>query len=582
MIERFVFDSPVSIWLVLAVALIVWITVVVFEFRSTYKFKQARLLALTLIVVSTTAIALRPALRSEKEIAPLLVLTDNYSQEQVDSIARSVDVEMVSIVRSDQEKNKTRYVSINELTELRQRIAFVIGDGLPTAILRAESAPSYVYVPSQKNTGIMDLHIPDVTVGKPTRIVGTFQSSTNVSSLKLTGPGGTVDSTKVNSSTGIFELLIRPKQAGLFVYTLQGGTVNERVPIEVRAAKKLRMLVLQKFPTFETRQLKEYLGKQGHSVTLRNQVSKNTFRFEYVNAPSTPPTRLSTTTLNSFDLVLVSQETLEELPASEVTALDESIRKGLGAIIFFQSAPVKNAARKLFSSSLTAREVDTVSLTHFSWTKPLTAHTAPVQLGSKADAETVWGDSRENSIAGYERRGIGKVGFQFMDQTYQLMLEGKSDEYSLLWSTLLEETARRSRPATNVRIKSTPPFMVNEPLSVEAISNSEDLKVFYDDKEIPLRENELIDGVWTTTIWPTQPGWHHVTTHDSVSVAFFVFNPDEWQSLKKTRVQTENHQDHSTKTKRVLSGETTEPVRLVYFFIILLLAAGFLWLSPKL
>jgi hypothetical protein len=108
----------------------------------------------------------------------------------------------------------------------------------------------------------------------------------------------------------------------------------------------------------------------------------------------------------------------------------------------------------------------------------------------------------------------------------------------------------------------------------------------------PLREDAVIDNYWTTTFWATQPGWHAVTSlADSITTSFYVSKPEAWQGIRSMNLQTLNRANQSTSVNsmpeqpRVDSADGKVEIKRIsplWFFILFLLSAGFLWLVPKL
>ena len=89
-------------------------------------------------------------------------------------------------------------------------------------------------------------------------IEGVFNSK-GKTTLRLISPAGVEDSVDINGTGQTpFVLSFRPRQPGLFVFTLSSqdsssNILTEKLPLEILAEQKLKILILQKSPTAEVR-----------------------------------------------------------------------------------------------------------------------------------------------------------------------------------------------------------------------------------------------------------------------------------------------------------------------------------------
>ncbi|HEY5918397.1 MAG TPA: hypothetical protein VIU13_13370, partial [Chryseolinea sp.] len=175
----------------------------------------------------------------------------------------------------------------------------------------------------------------------------------------------------------------------------------------------------------------------------------------------------------------------------------------------------------------------------------------------------------------------GKIGFQLTQQTYRLMLAGDTIAYGDLWSPLLERIARPHDQTASVEFANPFPYYVDEPVHIKLISSGDSPALLTDSVRIPIREDVLVDDVWHGTIWPSTPGWHTMQV-DGRPIEYYVANDNEWRSMAIENQMKDNDlvwdkgQDASEKTK------DQRLIPPVWFFTAFIIAAGFLWLAPKL
>src|SRR5690606_2672042 len=170
--------------------------------------------------------------------------------------------------------------------------------------------------------------------------------------LVLQGPGGVgLDSIDlVNDGEPPFQLAAELKAPGDSVYYLTEkngeGEIFSRdpFPVQVEMKANLRILVLNNFPTFETKYLKNFLAEAGHEVVVRSQITTGRFKYEYFNANRTVIGNLSREALEAYDLLIIDAASLRSLGSSYSGALLNVVgTDGLGVFIqpdeAFFSAP---------------------------------------------------------------------------------------------------------------------------------------------------------------------------------------------------------------------------------------------------
>ena len=576
-------NSAFSFWFVIPVATLLTIFLVWQESRKPYRFRRLRIVAIILMMFGLTGVFIKPSYQTKKS-SNIILLTPDYSVGKVDSLLlRHPDMMVMHMDQTVPYKNSKR-IFHEELTERAHEIKVVIGQGLPRHLLDNLKKKVFYFIPAPAPEGITNLFVSENNIANRKNVIkGTYNTKHGTGWVKLNGPGGIEDSVRVKTSgENSFEFAFIPKHSGEHLYTLSIHDSSARhpevIPIQVDQEKPLRILFLHSYPTFETQALKNFLAQKNHSMVLRYQLSKNNFRYEYVNHDQIKIDRITSTLLNNHDLIVIDGGTFSSLSAAEKTLLDQSIRSGLGLLYVTPITTKSHAAFFPFQSTSVKSDTALLKITSKSFSFP------SAQLRITPNPSTIPVQKNNTGIlSGYTFRGAGKIGFQLLQETYRLALAGDSISYAELWSPLLEQISRAAREPSKIRIVTAFPWHENEPIDIELISATENISLSADSLPLPLKENVSFDNIWHARTWAGTPGWHVLRTGNGTSLHYFVSKPGEWNSLSRVNQQNKNkiyaRQDLDRLSEKIDSREEIPPL---IFYILFLLGGGFIWLAPKL
>ncbi|HEX6892309.1 MAG TPA: hypothetical protein VF141_16495 [Chryseolinea sp.] len=578
------FDPSVPIWLLVllfvpATAFMLWT-----EWRRKLRFRTLRFVAVFTLMLMLAAIFLQPYNNVIKTDRTLL-LTPGYTSQLIDSmIKKHPGMRVMHTPGTEPYKDSQALNSFFELTDLQGSIHFVAGEGLPLHALTLLNKKNFAFVSGRRPYGIIDLSsAKQTTVNRQSTITGTFRNTSDTTSILLIGPGGKEDSVTIASNgTTSFDLSFTPRQTGKQLYTIavkggQGNVHEEKFPIVVDDFSPLAVLVVLSYPTFETTFLKNFIGAKGNKLVMRSQLSRNNFGYEYVNHQPLKFSTLTKSIIDEFDLLIADRATLDGLSRQESIALKQSVHDGLGLLPIYDRAPKGKTENSFFPFRTVSAKGDTTTISGKS--KRYTLPVLPFRVLSEAPLQAVL-RNESGILSGYTLSGKGKIGFQLVQQTFRLMLAGDSITYGNLWSPLLERIARSHDRSASVEFTNPFPYYVDEPIHLKLISAGDSPTLMEDSVRIPLREDVMLDDVWHATIWPSTAGWHSLQIGDR-TMDYYVSKATEWRSMAVENQMNEN--DLSGDQAHVVS-ELSEKKRIppLLFYAILLLAAGFLWLAPKL
>jgi hypothetical protein len=571
---------PMAFVIVLAASLLAYF--VYREFQRKLKFLTWRVIASSVVVTSLLGLLLNPAYQAVKKSNTVLLLTKGYLQTKVDSLVlKHPELKIIRTKEAAYYSNSSILKSWHDLSN--ENILCVIGQGIPSHALAAFHHTTLGFIPASLPEGVTRLIIPnDIYVNARTSLHGTFNALGKMN-LKLIGPGGDEDSTTLGKGEASFSLSFSPKQSGNFIYSLvaeneHGSTSIERLPIVVLPERQLRLLFIQKFPTAEVRYLKNFLSGKNNQVGVRYQVSKSNFTYEYANMPRFRIDHLTAGLLNSFDLLFIDQKSYDDLSTFEKTDLKKSINNGLGIILLLND-PKDKLLTGFFPVKSKPFSADTAHLRLSSRSYVLPS--LPIELRNVPSLRVVT-RNKSRVLSGYVYSGLGKIGIQFIQETFRLVVEGNTDDYASLWVTLIGNTARTKGSNFKLRLITPFPYYANEPIEIEAISSGLQPFLVADSARIPMKENALVDDYWTGESWAGQSNWHQLSIRqDSTQLHYFVSDTSEWKSLKISNQIKDNRvsQNFSNADPKKVTQHVQVPAVLFYFLF--LFSSAFLWLVPK-
>jgi hypothetical protein len=571
----------------LGIAAVVVAAVLVFlELRRRQKFKWLRVACQVVVVASMFGLLLRPSIESPSPSQPLLILTEGFDPARVDSLVGAYPgLALYCMPGADDYKTARRLADARQLKLLRGEPVWIIGNGLPYYAL-PEISLDFRYLAGPPVNGVTYLNFRGKgTAERWNTIDGTYFSSIpRRRTVRLLGPGGLEDSVAITTSgsTG-FALSYFPKVGGRIVYKLEEmdstGQVlhSNSLPVTIDAERKLNIVFINDYPSFEQRYLKNFLASKGHSVAIRNRVSNDRYHQEFSNRAPRSLNTLSSALLDETDLLIVDQRSFQAAANSEQRSIREAMEKGLGVLLL---ADEKSKGDQLITFEEIAPGRDTVRLSlgkEGSFTLPAAT------IRPTADIIPLLQSTDGRIVTGCVCSGRTKTGFQLLRETFQVGLEGKTGAYASIWSPLLERIARKAHADFEVAMRTPFPWYSNEPVDFDVISSGAIPDVLFDNMELPLREDSNIEALWHGRLWADGNKWHTANFNDTDSVAFSLYDlpADEWRALNLAR-QVEANKNHSVKGRPLGTTNVTKDNQLpAVLFLLFVLSSGFLWLAPK-
>ena len=464
---------------------------------------------------------------------------------------------------------------------------YVLGEGIKPFDFSRFNNIAVEYFPAKIPLGITQLtYTKKISLGEKVEVIGSYNQPVNGSFLVFEDSRGNgLDSIQfVESSFTDFTLSGSPKASGNYVYQLSekdsaGIVINSNpLPIEIKQKQPLRVLILNNFPTFETKYLKNFLSEEGHEVVVRSQLTKGKFKFEYFNTTSLPVYQFTDEILKQFDLVIVDADTYFSFGSTIKNRFEKNIREnGLG--VFIQPSDFifnRSASWSYFRFNRDdIKEVQilnsTIALEKYPYEFDEEFLVSPIIVG---DGKT---------IAAYKQMALGRVATTTLLGSYQMLLNGSDQTYKSIWTNILDEIAKPKIVPVEWKPETQIP-KVDEPFDFSLYTNQQEFAVIDEDSvRTPMLQKLMVSTHFTGTIYPKKTGWQHLSIDgDSTSqFSFFVYDSVDWKALSSTQNIVLNQKKFKTDVNKNKTVISNRPVSPLLFYILFLLGVGWLWLSPK-
>ena len=457
--------------------------------------------------------------------------------------------------------------------------------------------------------GIKHAHWPrEIAAGQTPQVQGTLAGlNKETYSFYLTDLGGVVDSIKiVGPNETRFTLSATPHASGKFLYGVSlkspGGKIplKEQIDVVVAKPQPLKTLILTNTVSFETKYLKNWASQNQNVLALRTAISRERYRFEFLNQPQIDLSRVTAGLLRQFDLVLIDGKTLRAFSAAERQALRAAVeQEGLGVLILPDESVFENDVPNDFFLNFELErfpDLDERSVKP-RWPEQqnleITAIPAePFAINSAWGMKPLIEDEMERILAGAHHRGNGLIGLSLIRDSYRWVLEGNPQFHAAYWSHLLSALARKDYTKDYWNILTTKPLVIDQPLALAVETNTTSpIGVVTAESGAPdsiyLQQDVTESRRWFGTFWPRQAGWHQVALVGGEPRWFYVYEKTNWltwqaaQKIAATQRHAARYFDLPAQGREA-STARAKPISMFWFFAIFLMSCLFLWMESKL
>ncbi|SDB28377.1 hypothetical protein SAMN03097699_0502 [Flavobacteriaceae bacterium MAR_2010_188] len=538
-----------------------------------------RSISALVVIICLSLIILKPQSAQELGSNNVVLITRNHNANQLDSLENS-HPKLIRLAYSENSKIIPDSLYPDSL--------FVIGNGVEEYDLYKLENTSVKYLNQNSAPGITKIYFKNqFKIGDELRLKGIYANPEIENQLVLKGPANTsLDSIEFKDEESLqFQLKSNLKIEGNFIYHLEErDTVGKilssnSIPIKIQGLKPMQVLILNAFPTFETKYLKNFLAEKGNKVVSRIQLTKGLYKFEYFNLAKVPISRLAAENLNPFDLVVMDYQSLSYLSSAEKNALEQAIKEqGLGLFIQPSSATFSSNNPLIdfnFKNDYKSR-TETDERTELAYSK------FPYRFG-KSNLSQPLHIFGTDTISTYKILGSGRIATTVLDKTYELILKGNEDDYQLLWTDILNEISKRTEIFSEWEVEKSFNYE-NEKLDFKlrtAIKNPEITDA--DGNRIALMQDVDLPNLWYGSTFPKKAGWNSFKIGQDSTQVFttYVYNEKDWQSVRENNTRELNKVYYQNREVDAKARQALRPSNLIYLYLIVLLGLGYLWFAPK-
>ncbi|MBC7722846.1 MAG: hypothetical protein H7068_12535 [Pedobacter sp.] len=549
-----------------------------------------RIIASIIAIICLACLAIDIAYTTNKKLningKKLLLLTDGYDKDN-----------LTNFITKNQQQVDT--VSINQLSQtILKNFATldILGYGLDEADLQLLNNQPINFLPSKILSGIVHINWKrQLHIGENLMVQGTYNNTKNKpATIYLNAFGDNIDSTTIKPLTQqIFQLQTIPKHNIRAVYsvivTAKKDTLeNNPLPFEVQATNPLKVLLLASSPNFENKFLKNWLYENNYAVATRTSVSKGKFEQSFSNIKKIGLDKLSPSILQQFDVLIADADELQAIEKNELSTIKNQVEQnGLGLIVQLDSID-NNATfyNKIFPVITATNQDKKETQLQFSNTNTSLQIEQPHYIKPQPNTQILVKNITQNSLASMALFGTGKMVATTLNNTYSLVLQNKENNYSQLWTLLLQKVAKKALEEDNWTVNPEMPHINQQTtLSLETITAPTFGLV--GTTKIYLKQNQDLPFEWNGTYWPLKSGWHTVSSPNNNIKYWYVFNPNDWpnvaasQRVNATKLYALQHSIQIEKIIQPLQALKVVIPKII-FFLLFFLAASFLWLERKL
>lgn len=580
------------------------------ELRRTNRSRLVLRIVASVLAVASIAFLILPLNQTIKENKVLgtdvVLLTEGFSEDSLSLFLKgktgtpvfAIDKEIINAGK----KYKTAFLSISDIDGIKKRgdALHIFGYGTDREDLSNLEGTSLVFHPVVLKDGITAINWQHhIKSGDQLKVQGNFRNlSTGEITMIFSGDGTNLDTALIPAKgNGDFELTAVPKQFGKSVYSISAISgkdtlEKEPIPFETELPGKLRVLVLAASPDFDNKFLKTWLSENNSSLVTRAKISKDKYEKTFLNTDLTSLTGITSSFLNNFDLLIADASELVSISKPELSAIESQVaQKGMGLIVNADSALSRGP---FFARQFPLHQHPDNHKKEISVFIPATNGYAaaliaehPLYIEREPGTRTLIEDRESNAVVSGTIYGKGRIIFTTLKGTFTWMLSGDSKNYSAYWSYLLEQALAKT--GTDGAWMVSPAFpKVNESVTLHYSSNDAAIpQVQVGSAFLYMAQDPDLPFQWTGNYWPTKTGWQPVMQEGKAPTWWYAYNSDDWkpisfaERMRSTREGIKNILEKKASAKAEQKSESV-PVNKIYFFILFLLCAGFLWIERKL
>jgi hypothetical protein len=528
-----------------------------------------------------------------------ILLTDGYSKDSLEKYkGASLFSTDLAITKKDNKVQYIHNIAYFLTSKPDYQTLHIFGYGLESDELKSLKNKDLIFHPTALKNGVSSISWPEkIRSGEQLLVQGKYNNTSRPEvKLILQGLGTNLDSVTIRKDTwNNFELKCIPKHLDKAVYSLialadKDTLSREKLPVIVKERESMRILILASAPDFENKFLKNWLAQQGYSLSVRTSISTAKYNTEFLNSRKNDLNRINTTLLNDFDILIGDMSELSRLSKLENQAVQNQVNQGMGLIIKADASESGNGFyRKAFPIRENKQAIPkTIKLTWegHSALKAILQGSSSIEILAQAGTQSLVKNERGNILTNSKLFGQGKILMTVITDSYTWMLGNQEEDYSSLWSYILQKAARKKENTESLAVHFLP--VINKDTGIEIQTETGNISRFQiKGKRIALKQHSLMSFQETGSFWAAESGWQSFQFENTDSNWFYVFDEKAWTVVKASEKlkNTQNFIEQSA--KKITTGNEAvqvyeDTIHPIWFYILFILCCTYLWLEVKL
>jgi hypothetical protein len=557
-------ENSVEVWHV-AILAVAFMIAFVWEIRKQKPRKPFRIIALFFGFISLYIIYLSPFILTEKPQKPVLLIGQNISENKIDSLEIEYDLEAF------QKLSNSKFLKVGTgqkmtLAELDYQIdtAFVYG------YIPQLNPANYDFREDIKIEKGLQIDYPkSITLGDSLNIIIQNYGNRELNVLAIIGNDSISKSIPRESQSHIS---ILPKSSGYVLSEISTENEEYHFAVKVENAKRHVIQILAATPDFEWKFLGDYLKSKEHSVYQKTQISKGKFKSSFINWHDS--LQFNRGVAKDLKVLFADAKAWEDLPQNLKNQYLKKLKENRGSLIFrtnpnsqIQLSLDQSKPTNIFSTSDNLLEQSDYNYLQFN---------NIYQLDEVAQ-NTVFRLVKPDLI-------YGVINFQ---NSFQLKLSGKDQEYERIWSPIFSQLIRK---ASELFYDKSEWAMQYQPFFFRLWSEEkhEGISIFNlqnDTVQLKLKPDHVYPERQHFVFYPKTVGWHFINLNNQEEpIPFYVqseaqINQSEFLSdYNYDYLNYLNFEVSNTREKEEIYNQ--ESITL-WFFFLFLLCVGYLWIEDK-
>jgi len=561
------------------------------------------MVATTIAVISLACLVLSLSIRKQQTTnnsITVLLLTEGFNADSVKKfINKNAGTKIFATGKSIKAFNATYITDVTALQTLTNaKQLHIFGYGLGDNELALLENTQIIFHPSAIVNTITSINWTQyIASGEKLVVQGNYNNAaSSPAKIVLTGFDTNLDSVTINpKQTSHFQLTAAPKHIGKAVYSISVLTgkdtlQKEPVPVEVKTIQPISILLLASSPDFENKFLKNWLAQNEYRIAVRTSISKSKYDIQYLNTSPVSLSRITSSLLEKTDVVIADVSELAALPASDIATIRSYVEnKGMGLIAkadntentsafyskFFPLAEIRDSIRHRVKLNLQDTGISSFLKLE-----------QPVYIRPIAGTQSLIRDQQMRIVTNSKMYGLGKIILTTIPNTFNWLLSGNNNDYTSYWSLLLKNSAKKTPLQEVWNIQPYVP-VINEAVHVKLQTGNTGIPHVQTGKDvIYMKQHPNLYYEWEGTYWPAKTGWHSLINGENSTNWWYVYDNTNWKGVRAsakinaTRKYAASQQDTSI-IPSLQNNKATKVIPKIYFFIIFVVFAGFLWFEKK-